>query len=463
MPLEERSRSRQPFLDALHSEILAGSENLNSWIRQLEARGAIEHLFGLETWLKGMRSFFSLENLPLTEQERRELPTRDFSAEVSIMRKAVETCDRYGCAVLGTDAGVEVEFEHFIDIQMRRHRIQDFNISRIAEQLTPADSISRLVEFLNDIRITIDAFGAQDRRLDCRLFLSLGRTFVRELRSCRYVDMLMSQRFRLQYDSVDNKAVSAALRLVPREFRRDTALTILFLLRFLKYLRLISAGLKLDRPLKQYLVLFALLNEEMKSLSESIRTRFLKNRETGHALQNAAELISYSLRVEAQRVMRRELIMLQGESDPGAVYTRVENSHGLLRNCCRSCITTLVQSVDPAFDAAALFPSRSGELVASEKLRQDLWNLRRYLKDVIDNREELNPTSVMERLISFKEGSLRFLMYRDWAEFEAFSDALAVSGNFLELRTQIRKFTDFLETLIQEVSKRSVFQQSPQS
>jgi hypothetical protein len=50
-------------------------------------------------------------------------------------------------------------------------------------------------------------------------------------------------------------------------------------------------------------------------------------------------------------------------------------------------------------------------------------------------------------------------MYRDWAEFEAFSDALAISTNFIEIRTHIRKFTGFLETLIQEVSKRSVFQE----
>ena len=331
MPLEERSRSRQPFLDALHSEILAGSENLNSWIRQLEARGAIEHLFGLETWLKGMRSFFSLENLPLTEQERRELPTRDFSAEVSIMRKAVETCDRYGSAVLGTDAGVEVEFEHFIDIQMRRHRIQDFNISRIAEQLTPADSISRLVEFLNDIRITIDAFGAQDRRLDCRLFLSLGRTFVRELRSCRYVDMLMSQRFRLQYDSVDNKAVSAALRLVPREFRRDTALTILFLLRFLKYLRLISAGLKLDRPLKQYLVLFALLNEEMKS-SRSLSDAVPEEQETDtHCRMPRADLVFLAWKPAGHETRADHAA---GESDPEP-YIHV------LRTATDSCATAV--------------------------------------------------------------------------------------------------------------------------
>jgi hypothetical protein len=51
-------------------------------------------------------------------------------------------------------------------------------------------------------------------------------------------------------------------------------------------------------------------------------------------------------------------------------------------------------------------------------------------------------------------------MYRDWVEFEAFSDALAVSINLMEIRTHIRKFVSYLESLIQEVSKRSVFREN---
>ena len=60
----------------------------------------------------------------------------------------------------------------------------------------------------------------------------------------------------------------------------------------------------------------------------------------------------------------------------------------------------------------------------------------------------------------FKDTSLRSLMYRDWAEFEAFSDALAISTNLIEIRTHIRRFVSFLEMLIQEVSKRSIFREN---
>jgi hypothetical protein len=49
-------------------------------------------------------------------------------------------------------------------------------------------------------------------------------------------------------------------------------------------------------------------------------------------------------------------------------------------------------------------------------------------------------------------------MYRDWGEFELLADALIASRNQNEICAHLRKFAGFLETLIHEVSKRSVLQ-----
>jgi hypothetical protein len=456
MPLEEKARSSQPFLEALHSEINSGSENLSEWINRIQGKGGIENLFGLETWLKGIRSFFNYENLPIAETEKKQILTRSFAPEIGIVHQTLQTCERYACSVLKSESGGTIEFNEFIEDQMRRHQMLDFNVRRISDQLTPSESVSQLIEFLNDLRITIDALKSP-AEMDYQLFISLGRCFTRELKSCRYVDMLISQRFRSQYDSIDNKALSTTIRKASGESRKNVTLTLLFLFRFLKYLKLVAIDLKMDKPLRHHLVLFTLLNEEMRNLSDFIRARFLRNREIGHTLYNAAELIAFSLKMEAQRVFERELVTIADEQSPATIYIKIENSHGLMRNCFQSCILALVQSIDSTFDSSSLFPSRPGELVAAEKLRQDLWDMRKWLKDGLANKEELNPTRIIERIISFKESSMKSLMYRDWSEFEAFLDALAVSGNFMELRTHIRKFTDFLENLIQEVSKRSIF------
>jgi hypothetical protein len=66
----------------------------------------------------------------------------------------------------------------------------------------------------------------------------------------------------------------------------------------------------------------------------------------------------------------------------------------------------------------------------------------------------------MERLAAFRESSLGLLMYRDWGEFEQFSDVLITSRDHMEVRTNLRRFVRFLEVLVTEVSKDSIFQKS---
>jgi hypothetical protein len=78
---------------------------------------------------------------------------------------------------------------------------------------------------------------------------------------------------------------------------------------------------------------------------------------------------------------------------------------------------------------------------------------------MLENREDLDTNKIVERLTSFREASRHDLMHRDWAEFDSFLDSLIISGNFIEIRTHMRKFVSFLEMLIQEISKRSVFQE----
>ncbi len=463
MPSETRTHgTHDSFADVLRSEIMAESENLTAWIKQLSEEGAIESLFAMETWLKGMQSFFRTEHLPLSPTERVELARRSFAAEIGIVRQALQICEMHACDVIKPRGGGKLEFEEFVEIQMRKDRLPDFHISKMVEQLTPGDSISQLLVSLNDLRVSIDAFREQSG-MDYQLFISLGRLLENELKGCRYVDMLLGRHLRLQYDHIENKSLTSVLQGISEDtVRRNVATTLLYLFRCLKYLKLVSADLAGDHPLQKHLVIFSLLHEEMGTLSDFIRARFLRNRITDDPLQNALELIAYSLKTEAQRVLDRELIFIARETDPVPIYMHIENGHGLLRHCCQSGVLALVQAIDRGFDATILFPSRAESLSSAEKLRQDLWDLRQWLNDILGNKAELDSNSIIKRLVEFKESSLRSLMYRDWAEFETFSDALSIAANFIEMRTHIRKFVGFLEMLVQEVSKRSVFQDKQQ-
>jgi len=447
------SNSADSFVDALHSEIVAGSGNLNSWIKRVHAEGGIDSLFRLESWLRGLRSFFDLGHIPLGGTERPDLVARDFSAEVRVVRVALQACERYACDVIRVGSVEKLEFEEFVEAQMRKDNMLDYHMGRIVEQLTPMDSLSRLLECLNDFRVLIDSFKSAPQ-LDYQLFLSLGRCFRRDLKNCRYIDMLLCQRFRLQYDIVENRELSALLRGIAEEqFRRNAALAFLYLFRFLKYLALVSSDMDLDRPLQSDLVLFSLLHEEISHFADFLRNRFPKGREIGPDLRSTSELMAYSLKSESQKILDRELAFVSQERDASAVRLKVETSYELLCNCCHTSIIGLAQAIDKDFDVGALFPSRAGPLLKSQELRNNLWNLRQYLVEVLENGGESDAVSIMEHIVSFMETSLRSLRYDNWEELERFSDLLAGSGGLRETRMQIRKLVRFLEDLVQEVSK----------
>jgi hypothetical protein len=460
MHQDMRSAVTQDSLpDALQSELLAAGDRLGNWIRQVHGRGASDVLFCLETWLRGIESFFDLQHLPLSEAEKAELTTRSFAPEIKILRRAIQISEGYGCALIRPEVAGAFKIEEFIRKEIRRERLENLDEGHLVDQVTPADSIAQLVDSLNDLRVTIDALDMQSG-LGCGLFMSLGRIYRREIENCRYVELLLKQGSRLQSSVIENQSLAKPLRSISDDaVRRDIVQILADLFQFLKYLKLVRYDLAGDYPLKHNLVIFSLLHQEMMGLSEFIRSRFLRRRDVNPALCTSAELVSYSIKEESQRVLNRELPFVAGETEPSRVYTRIENSDGLLRNCCESCVLTLLQAIDRSFDAASLFPTRAERLLSSEKLRKDLWELRQWLMEMLESADPPDSNTIVERFILFKDASQPSLMHRDWENFEALLDAVTTSSNPLENRMHIRKFAGYLEVLIQEVSKRSVFQE----
>jgi hypothetical protein len=269
--------------------------------------------------------------------------------------------------------------------------------------------------------------------------------------------MLLGQRFRLQYDRIDNAILSGILRSIFEDhLRRNVALALLYLYRFLRYLKPISNALGEDRPLRGLLAIFSLLHEQTEYLCDFIKTRFLKERRGSSAIRNAAELMVHSLRLDLQRVFDRELRAVSTERDASAMFGRIENSYGLLSNCYQGCVVTLVQAFDKQVDGKALFPSMMEGLQNSQKLQRDLWALRQDLKDDLDDRGNFDMDRILSRIAQFQESSMQYLMFRDWGEFERFSESLISAGNQFEARTLLLRFLGFLEVLAQEVANRSV-------
>src|SRR5437867_5478455 len=127
--------------------------------------------------------------------------------------------------------------------------------------------------------------------------------------------MLLTQQFKVQFDQVDSATISTLLRSVQEDqVRRNVSLAMLHLYRMLRYLKVVAARLNKDRPLRHSLVIFSLLHEEMGGLSQFLKSRFLRGKQSVQDLLNASELIVYSLWIESVCALERDLVFVSLDS-----------------------------------------------------------------------------------------------------------------------------------------------------
>src|SRR5512144_514271 len=305
MALEARPRSAaDSILETLRAEIVGAPETLATWIQHLQTKEGIETLFAFETWLRALAAFFDVHHLPLDETERAVIVSRSFAPEIRVARLALQQCETTAVelAALGEDATIAAELPSESRVLSGGSLAQ---MGHILAQSTPMYSLESILQAIDDLGSTMDAVVDQLQQ-DLKLFLSFGRMFHRDLRSCRYMELLIAQRFRPEYDRVDNAVLSGILRSIAddRE-RRNLTLSLLYLHRFLRYLSLVSTALDNDRPLRALLVIFSLLHEQSEILCEFLRSQFIQRRSDSR-LQSAADLVVHSIRMETQRVFERE-------------------------------------------------------------------------------------------------------------------------------------------------------------
>jgi hypothetical protein len=137
---------------------------------------------------------------------------------------------------------------------------------------------------------------------------------------------------------------------------------------------------------------------------------------------------------------------------------KIENSHGILRDCFQQSVIQLAQGFDPEIQGKQIFPHYQTHLEQSRRLKRDILALvvsvHQFGEDPTRERAD-----AMKRFIShFFDRSLRFLMYRDWSSFESFAAELLKCDNMPGLIQIAHRFETYLKTLLREVSKRGVLQ-----
>lgn len=435
--------------------------SIDRWIEMLGREQKTDYLFELEMWVKCFDRFFRVKNHPLAEQEARDVVRRDFSEELRIVR-SVSLRMSHLCTELMSEERAEIgRFDRYIESYVKREYELDGFVEKLMRQPTPEDSLSLLTESLTDLRAVVDDL-ARLPKVSFVAFTSIGKIVNREIKRCRYIDLLIAYKFKPQFDRIENHRLSAIIKGITNDqLRQDIAKILLELFRLLRYLHFIAEDLEKDRPLKNSLLIFSLVNSEVRLLLEFIESKVLRLRNLPHEITQAIDSVAYALNMELRKIFGRELVGFVYLRQAPPIYAKVENSHGLLRDAFQQSVVAVAQLFDPELRGDEIFPQFQTKLEQSLTARSDIWRLLVYVRRFVESGTKDGVAVLIERVALFRDVSLKLLMYKDWDGYEQFLEEIIGARTIEEVVEASHRFAVFLETLLGQINMRVVLANHP--
>ena len=252
--------------------------------------------------------------------------------------------------------------------------------------------------------------------------------------------------------------IELVLNLITTPNLREISHTILAeMLRFFDWLARIENNLQKLDTLLESLSLLEVLEFEARSLTDFIETTAVKLAAGNERLLDVLDGISYGISHDLRRVFERELVRGVTEQSIPIVYGKILHAHGLLTNCFQQSTITLLQVFNPTLDAAKLFNDVELRLQQSLTLCKDLSSLMRFVRLAQANSDPDVLRSVTARILEFRDGSMQYLMYKDWRGYESLAlEVITAVENNLDSKPLLHRFICYLEVLYGHVKMRAV-------
>jgi hypothetical protein len=239
---------------------------------------------------------------------------------------------------------------------------------------------------------------------------------------------------------------------------REISQTILGeMLRFFDWLARIENNLQKLDTLLESLSLLEVLEFEARSLTDFIDTKAIKSAPGNDRLHDVLDGISYGITHDLRRIFERELVRGVTEQSIPLVYGKILHAHGLLTNCFQQSTITLLQVFNPSLDPSKLFNDVELRLQQSLVLCRDLASLMRFVRLAQANDDPDVLRSVTARILEFRDGSMQYLMYKDWRGYESLAlEVITAIENNLDPKPLLHRFLCYLEVLYGHVKMRAV-------
>jgi hypothetical protein len=411
-------------------------------------------LLELHVWQLAIRSFFNLRNHSLSDAEPAEFISRDFSPELEIVGQALRRSLllSLNCMPEHSPASFELDQTDGFDAIS----LGDAGDSPAQAAASP---LRTLINTLGELCDTCDS--ALSSKVDFRVWTCVERIVRGDLARSQFIKQLERRARSRTLERLYPELHELTGRITPNTLAADMDVIFSRLAQLLEELRLIETMLRHDAPLKLALPVFTLVHEEARSLIEFIEKRAIRTEEIDGKVFDALDCTGYAVGVELSRVFGRELAGLGSLRQSPAIYTKVENAHGLLRDSFQQTLVALIQVFDSTLDGSLFIQFFHTRREQSLVLRCDLWKLLQYVLQAEKDRDRRPLAPLLERLDAFREGSMRFLMYRDWEPFERFVAEVHAARGAVELTPVLHRFGTYLEALFGQINMRTVLADQP--
>ena len=455
MPSQDRSEEERPDRE-LRSDFLRGQ--MRHWMDQVVAAGRTRELFELEMWLRAFERFFRVKNQPLSEREAKHLALRNWSEELrlvdNVARRAVQLCT----AILTEDHVNLTRFDKYVEGYVKKDDTVDPYVEKLLHQASPEAGLTLLRDALEDLHVLLMDL-VRLSRIPYATFTSVGRILYREIRRSHLLALLIDRKFKPIHDRIANPAVSAIIRGIPdAAARRQAAKIFLELFRLLHYLEFADPERVPEEDLKNTVLVFALITSETRLLLAYIERRVLRSVAPESRIHEIYDSLVYSLPFEMKKVISTELVDISVARQPDIVRARVENSHGILKDCFQQSLVQLAQVFDPMVQGRDIFEDFTAKFEQSVELREQLGRLVHFVREFQTKRDDTTAAEMKEAISRFYDTDMKYLMYRDWSGFELFFIEILKCPSLSALLQISHRFETFLSTLHREVQKRSILQ-----
>ena len=253
--------------------------------------------------------------------------------------------------------------------------------------------------------------------------------------------------FEAQIDSIVNDISPLPLQQTVRRVFDD-------LIRLLDCLRMIGTSL---HQVGETLALFELIDLEARALVEFTKTQALRVEHVNERLYDVLDGLAYAIGHDVRRVFECELQTLSADEPGHLVVGKISHAHGILTNCLQQSIITLAQVFDPRLDGQRLFNDSKMRCKQSLILCRDLWTIIKLMRRAGDKPDRNVLESIVAEVKAFLNGTMQYLMYKDWEQFETFAHQLiSATGEQADVSPLLHQFLCYLETLLGEVKMRAV-------